>query len=142
MPEEPNTTGYAEEDYVDGKLTEYIVMILGANKATTLYYAGDGHWYDVTSQEYYPVIAWQPLPEYCNKNLSTCADCENAPCDLTPEKRKTNADRIRSMSDEELAMNVMCPNDNGLAEIECDKSDNCNCYECILNWLKQEDTET
>lgn len=63
LPEEPKTTGYVEEDYFDGKLTEYIVMILGAKKPTTLYYAGDGHWYDVASQEYYPVIAWQPLPE-------------------------------------------------------------------------------
>ena len=54
------------------------------------------------------------------------------------EKPKTNADRIRSMSDEELAMNMMCPNENGLGEIECDKSDNCNCYACILKWLQQE----
>ena len=51
-------------------------------------------------------------------------------------KSKTNADRIRSMSDEELAMNMMCPNENGLGEIECNKDDRCNCYECILKWLK------
>lgn len=63
LPEEPKIDGNVEEDYVDGKLTEYIVMIYGAKKPTTLYYAGDGHWYDVTSQEYYPVIAWQQLPE-------------------------------------------------------------------------------
>ena len=50
----------------------------------------------------------------------------------------SNADRIRSMSDEELAMNMMCPNENGLGEIECDKSDNYNCYACILKWLQQE----
>ena len=50
----------------------------------------------------------------------------------------SNADRIRSFSDEELAMNMMCPNENGLGEIECDKSDNCNCYECILEWLQSE----
>ena len=49
---------------------------------------------------------------------------------------RTNADRIRSMSDEELAMNMMCPNENGLGEIDCDKSDSCNCYECILHWLQ------
>ena len=54
------------------------------------------------------------------------------------EKPKTNADRIRSFSDEELAMNMMCPNENGLGEIECDKSDNCNCYACILKWLQSE----
>ena len=52
--------------------------------------------------------------------------------------RMTQADRIRSMSDEELAMNMMCPNENGLGEIECDKSDNCNCYACILKWLQSE----
>lgn len=53
-----------------------------------------------------------------------------------PKKKKTNADRIRAMSDEDLATNMMCPNENGLAEIECDKNDNCNCYECLLKWLQ------
>lgn len=52
--------------------------------------------------------------------------------------KPTNADRIRSMRDEELATNMMCPNESGLGEIECDKSDRCNCYECILKWLKLE----
>ncbi len=52
--------------------------------------------------------------------------------------RGTNADHIRSMSDEERAMSMMCPNENGLAEIECDKSDSCNCYECLLKWLQSE----
>ena len=50
----------------------------------------------------------------------------------------SNADRIHSFSDEELAMNMMCPNENGLGEIECEKSDNCNCYACILKWLQSE----
>lgn len=50
----------------------------------------------------------------------------------------SNADRIRSFSDEELAMNMMCPNENGLGEVECDKRDNCNCYECLLKWLQSE----
>ena len=48
------------------------------------------------------------------------------------DSKQTNADRIRSMTDEELATNMMCPNENGLAEIDCDKNDNCNCYECLL----------
>ena len=52
--------------------------------------------------------------------------------------RMTQADRIRSMSDEELAMYMMCPNENGLAEIDYDKSNSCNCYECLLKWLKSE----
>lgn len=54
------------------------------------------------------------------------------------DSKQTNADRIRDMSDEELATNMMCPNENGLAEIDCDKNDNCNCYECLLKWLQSE----
>ena len=57
------------------------------------------------------------------------------------KKPQTNADRIRSMTDEELAVNMMCPNENGLAEIDCDKNDNCNCYECLLRWLRAENEE-
>ena len=52
-------------------------------------------------------------------------------------KAMTNADFIRRMKNEDLAMISMCPNENGLANIECDKNDNCNCYECLLKWLKQ-----
>ena len=70
------------------------------------------------------VIAWRPLTE---------------PYREMP--KQTNADRIRSMTDEELAIHMMCPNDTGLAEIECDKSDSCNCYECLLNWLRAESEE-
>ena len=62
-------------------------------------------------------------------------------CFEVVEKPQTNADRIRSMTDEELAVNMMCPNENGLAEIDCDKNDNCNCYECLLKWLKAESEE-
>ena len=57
------------------------------------------------------------------------------------KKPRTNADRIRAMTDEELAMNMMCPNENGLGNIVCDKSDNCNCYECLLQWLRSEAKE-
>lgn len=77
------------------------------------------------------VIAWMPLPEPYQ------VGAENA----HTKKLQTNADRIRSMTDEELAIHTMCPNDTGLAEIECDKSDSCNCYECLLNWLRAESEE-
>lgn len=65
---------------------------------------------------------------------------ETHPSGYAPREAKiqTNSDWIRSMSDEELAMNMMCPNENGLAEIDCDKSDSCNCYECLLKWLQSE----
>lgn len=55
----------------------------------------------------------------------------------------TNADRIRAMSDEELAVALMCPaeydtafNKNNDCRAEMDK----NCCKCTLNWLKQEST--
>lgn len=68
-------------------------------------------------------VAWMPLPETYREG--------------DPPKQ-TNADRIRSMADEEMAIHMMCPNEMGLAEIECDKIDCCNCYECLLNWLRAE----
>lgn len=53
----------------------------------------------------------------------------------------TNADRIRQMSDEELAVTLICP-----AEYDVEFSKNCNCnaemnmncYKCTLKWLKKE----
>lgn len=65
-----------------------------------------------------------------------------------PKERQmqTNADRIRSMSDEELAKfftgyyydgpKFWCPAQPDVGEGECAKADDCR--ECFLNWLKQE----
>lgn len=59
LPEEP-----PEEVDDEDNLEEYIVMIEGAERPTTLRYAGDGTWWE--DGTYYPVIAWRPLPEpYC-----------------------------------------------------------------------------
>lgn len=52
----------------------------------------------------------------------------------------TNGDTIRGMSNEELAVTLMCPNEMGMAEIECDHSDDKNCCQCLLDWLNQEET--
>ena len=41
---------------------EFIVMIEGANKPTTLYLTSDGFWVD-DCRNVHEVIAWQPLPE-------------------------------------------------------------------------------
>lgn len=56
LPEDP-------PEYVDDEdnLEECIVMIDGAERPTTLRYAGDGTWWE--DGTYYPVIAWRPLPE-------------------------------------------------------------------------------
>ena len=48
---------------------------------------------------------------------------------------RTNADRIRAMSDEELA-NIICCQNNKSGE-DCCEAD---CIECALDWLKQEVT--
>ena len=50
-------------EYVDDEddLKEYIVMIDGATRPTILRYAGDGTWWE--DGTYYPVIAWQSMPE-------------------------------------------------------------------------------
>ena len=50
-------------EYVDDEddLEQYIVTIDGAEKATALRYAGDGTWWE--DGTYYPVIAWQSMPE-------------------------------------------------------------------------------
>lgn len=66
LPEDPKTPLTIDEldkmvEY--GILQECIVMIHGAEKSTTLYYAGSGEWYDPVTEEFYEVIAWQPLPE-------------------------------------------------------------------------------
>lgn len=50
----------------------------------------------------------------------------------------TNADLIRNMSDEELAVTIMCPNEAGQAEIECNHEDWRNCIQCCLDWLQRE----
>ena len=74
----------------------------------------------------------QCLHEFNDKNLEPCKDCV--------PKKKTNADRIRAMSDEELAeflerirktgFNGLCCNDD-----LCD-SDGCDC--CMEDWLQSE----
>lgn len=44
------------------ELVEYLVVIDGAKKATTLYYTGDGEFFDAVTQDLYLVIAWEELP--------------------------------------------------------------------------------
>lgn len=65
--------------------------------------------------------------------VETCLFCGR----VMPGKQPTNADRIRSMSDEALAVTLMCPNEIGMAEIPCDHSDDKNCCRCLLDWLRK-----
>lgn len=63
---------------------------------------------------------------------------ENEPC-CRCDNRKTNADRIRNMSDEELADTLF----NSCLEVmhidECPYADNVGmCKKCMLDWLQSE----
>lgn len=58
--------------------------------------------------------------------------------------KKTNADRIRSMTDEELALAIICPSEYDLnfnKNEKCNGEMNKNCYECSLKWLQEEREE-
>lgn len=53
----------------------------------------------------------------------------------------TNADRIRNMTDEELAVSIMCPAEYDLGfnkECKCTGNMNRNCRKCTLEWLQSE----
>ncbi|MBE5886746.1 MAG: DUF551 domain-containing protein [Lachnospiraceae bacterium] len=67
LPEEPRKIIVEIEDVLDlinaNVLIEYNVTLQGAKLPTSMYYAGNGFWFDEASREFYPVIAWQPLPE-------------------------------------------------------------------------------
>lgn len=75
------------------------------------------------------VNAWMPLPE----SYSTDAEKPHI------EKPQTNADRIRSMTDDELALAVMCPADITGGDTKCDRYGNCR--KCTLDWLQRESEE-
>ena len=47
----------------------------------------------------------------------------------------TNADKIRAMTDEELAFVVMCQDGQCPDGLTCEEA---NCFRCTLDWLKQE----
>ena len=71
---------------------------------------------------------------WCDK-INDCPDIE-VEIDCEYFKPKTNADRIRSMTDEELAnkMKHSCPPD-----VACTYEN--ECVECWINWLKQTEDE-
>ena len=64
------------------------------------------------------------------------ATCKAADTCKWATKPLTNADRIRAMTDEELARHFSfrwCPPDR-----HCTALDKITCYDCWLDWLKQE----
>ena len=84
---------------------------------------------------YEKVVAWMPLPEPHRVSAEKSQPKETP---LT-EQPQTNADRIRSMTDEELALAVMCPADITGGDTKCDRYGNCR--KCTLDWLQRESEE-
>ena len=68
-------------------------------------------------------------------------------CCKFKERHQTNADRIRAMTDEELAEFEMedgdCPPERMYPDScpDCDRVTPKVCYDCWLDWLKQEAKE-
>lgn len=57
------------------------------------------------------------------------------------EKNPTHGDKIRSMSDEELAVAIMCPAEYDLnfdKKKSCGGEMNNNCRKCCFEWLQSE----
>lgn len=48
-----------------------------------------------------------------------------------------NADKVRNMTDEELAFVLMCPYE--VEEGMCNQKHHPNCYHCVLEWLGKEE---
>lgn len=63
---------------------------------------------------------------------------DNEPC-CRCDSRQTNADRIRNMSDEELAGTLFASCLEIMKLEECTNTDNCGvCKRCVLDWLRSE----
>lgn len=90
--------------------------------------------------EVVPVKEIIEVMKYCKNCKASCTGvggegyAPNCTCYTEEKKKMTNADKVRSMTDEALAMIIMCP-----YEIEPDL---CNgmktCFECSLEWLQSE----
>ena len=60
---------------------------------------------------------------------------------INESKLQTNADKIRSMTDKELALAIMCPaeyDSNFNKRETCNGEMNKNCYRRLLKWLRAE----
>ena len=63
---------------------------------------------------------------------------DNEPC-CRCDSKQTNADRIRNMSDEELAYTLFASCLEIMKLEECTNTDNCGvCKRCVLDWLQSE----
>lgn len=55
-----------------------------------------------------------------------------------PQKPQTNADRIRAMTDEELARFIASGVPKDVCRDRCGGDESFPCSECVLDWLREE----
>ena len=72
-----------------------------------------------------------------------CSECDSIVNDLFESKKQTNADRIRSMSDEKLAELLDSVDNGGIRALDVDyPCDECTqktkCEDCFKEWLQSE----
>lgn len=82
-----------------------------------------------------PETGWCKLHSDWSSPMPVIEYCIEGPC--PDEKHPTNADRIRSMSDEDLAEWLV---DANMCERVCIEEDYCGCDVCVnrvTDWLKQ-----
>ena len=75
-------------------------------------------------------------------NLEYCKKCGFIKPQCICEKPKTNADKIRSMTDEELAAFIRELNEcclAGAGMVDCSRNEDCiDCEGVVLEWLQSE----
>jgi hypothetical protein len=71
--------------------------------------------------------------DYCDHS-ENCDGCNVLVKDKGGKEVPSNGDRIRAMTDEELAAVIMCPKENGAQVGTCIGK---TCVECCLMWLRQ-----
>nr|DAL55569.1 MAG TPA_asm: hypothetical protein [Caudoviricetes sp.] len=118
----------SENNDTKNKVTslEIIVRMIGNKPYYEIKYKEIGEdYYHVgySSYKLENVLAWK---DECFEIVKEC-------------RPQTNADRIRSMTDEELALTVMCPADITGGDTKCDQYHNCR--KCTLDWLQRESEE-
>lgn len=68
-----------------------------------------------------------------NRNGFNCTESNTDQRSSNTDNALTNADHYRSMTDEELAVEIMCP--YHIEPEMCNRTD--TCVACCLEWLKQ-----
>ena len=96
----------------------------------------------------YPMVFFEEVASTQNYETSHTCNCQhnsnsrdNEPC-CRCDSRQTNADRIRNMSDEELAESNLCPHmvnwKKGNYDTCVHPNDKDACKKCMLDWLQSE----